>query len=81
MVKKVEVEEKEVEDSSEYDDEDLDSDEEKVDENASVDSDVMIAARDAAENEDNPDHAVIEKFGMKAINDEEGMLERLKEVQ
>ena len=41
----------------------------------------MIAARDAAENKDNPEHSIVEKFGLKAINDEEGMLERLKEVQ
>ena len=78
MVKKADLK-KRVEDSDdEYDSED----EEKVDkedEEESVDSDMMIAARDAAEKAD--DDEELKKFGLKAINDEEGMLVRLKEMQ
>ena len=39
-----------------------------------VDSDVEIAVRDQQED-------LEEKFGLKAINDEEGMLKRLREIQ
>ena len=41
-----------------------------------VDSDVEIAQREVNEQDD-----LEEKFGLKAINDEEGMLKRLKEIQ
>ena len=82
MVKKVAKEEKEFnDDSSEYDEEDdLESGEEEGDE-ASVDSDIMIAARDAAEKAENSEANIVKKFGLKEINDEEGMKERLQEIQ
>lgn len=42
----------------------------------SEDSDMKIVDRELNENED-----LEAKFGLKAINDEEGMLKRLKEIQ
>ena len=81
MVKKIK-EDIVSDDEDDYDSEEgeeLLDDEEKEDEE-SVDSDIMIAARDAAQNADQ-NSKIVEKFGMKAINDEEGMLERLKEIQ
>ena len=78
MGKKNEVEKVESSSDEDYDDEDLDSQDDQVDAQQSVDSDLVIAARDEAEN---PESQVVEKFGLKAINDEEGMTERLKEVQ
>ncbi len=42
----------------------------------SEDSDEQIAEREANEQQD-----LEEKFGLKAINDEAGMLKRLKEIQ
>lgn len=49
---------------------------EESDDDVSIDSDQQIAERELNEEED-----LEKKFGLKAINDEEGMLERLKEVQ
>ena len=47
-----------------------------MDEEASVDSDMAIAQRELNEKE-----SIEKKFGQKAINDEKGMLERLREIQ
>ena len=46
------------------------------DNESEVDSDIEIAQREANEQAD-----LEEKFGLKAINDEQGMAKRLKEIQ
>ena len=82
MVKKVRKEQKQDSSSGSEIDDEIVEDIEKAglsedDENASsVDSDIEIVKRENNEQED-----LEEKFGLKAINDEEGMLKRLKEIQ
>lgn len=48
----------------------------EVSDDASVDSDEQIRQRELNETDD-----LESKFGLKAINDEEGMLKRLHEIQ
>ena len=90
MVKKLRKEEQEESSDSEISqDEEAEEDQEeqesqeragqsdgKSEDGSDVDSDVEIAQREANEQAD-----LEEKFGLKAINDEPGMLKRLKEIQ
>jgi len=48
-----------------------------------MDSDMEIAARDAAEKISDPvtQEEIVKKYGQKVINNEDKILERLKEVQ